>query len=100
MRCYFFSLFFFFLLFFCEFRLGFSEGESFDGFAILGFVGLFGEAAFGLSFVFVVHRYFASLAVVSIHALFAAFDDVFLSFSGRFDLLQGLFNCNVIHSAV
>lgn len=88
------------MLFFCEFRLGFSEGESFDGFAILGFVGLFGEAAFGLSFVFVVHRYFASLAVVSIHALFAAFDDVFLSFSGRFDLLQGLFNCNVIHSAV
>ncbi|KAK7333342.1 hypothetical protein VNO80_30110 [Phaseolus coccineus] len=40
------------------------KGGGFDGFAILGFVELFGEAAFGFSVVFVVRRSFASLAVV------------------------------------
>ena len=32
--------------------------------------------------------------------LFAAFDDVFMSFSGRFDRLEGLLVCSVLHSGV
>lgn len=44
--------------------------------------------------------FFASLVVVSIRVLFAAFDDVFMSFSGRFDRLEGLLVCSVLHSGV
>ncbi|KAK7387181.1 hypothetical protein VNO78_27754 [Psophocarpus tetragonolobus] len=63
--------------------------------SLMGFLfHLSAQAAFSfrVSFAFVVRCFFALLVVVSIYVLFVSFDDIFLSFSGRFDRLEGLFN--------
>ena len=101
---------FFYFLFFCEF----CEGGDFDDFGILGFgvfgvllllllfffANLSGEATFSFVCFCRSFCFFASLVVVSIRVLFAEFDDVFMSFSGRFDRLEGLLVCSVLHSGV